>query len=46
MIQLFYDPENEKKFRDIIEKIKKEQKIDNISDAVLYCVLNEEKRIK
>jgi len=46
MIQLFYDPENEKKFRGIIEKIRKEQKIDNISDAVLYCVLKVEKNLR
>jgi len=46
MIQLFYDPENEKKFRGIIEKIRQEQKIDNISDAVLYCVLKEEKNLR
>ena len=46
MIQLFYDPENEKKFRGVIEKIRQEQKIDNISDAVLYCVLKEEKNLR
>jgi site-specific DNA-methyltransferase (adenine-specific) len=45
MIQLFYDPDNEKKFREIIEKLREKHKIDNISDAVLYCVLNEEKNL-
>ena len=46
MIQLFYDPENEKRFREIIEKVREVNKIDNISDAVMLCVLNEEKNIK
>ena len=45
MIQLFYDPDNERKFREIIEKLREKHKIDNISDAVLYCVLNEEKKL-
>ena len=46
MIQLFYDPENEKRFREIIEKVREVNKIDNISDAVMLCVLNEEKNLK
>ena len=41
MIQIFYDPENEKKFREAIEKVKTKHKVDNISDAVLKAVLNE-----
>ena len=41
MIQLFFNAENETKFRDAINKISKENNIDNISDAVLKCVLNE-----
>ena len=46
MIQLFYDPEKEKRFREIIDLIKDNNNIDNISDAVMYCVLNEEQRQK
>jgi intein/homing endonuclease len=46
MIQLFYDPDNEKKFREIIDKVKEVNKIDNISDAVMFCVLNEGKNLK
>jgi ParB-like chromosome segregation protein Spo0J len=41
MIQLFFNAENESKFREAINKISKENNIDNISDAVLRCVLNE-----
>ena len=41
MIQLFYNPENETKFRTCVEKISKKYKIDNISDAVLEALLNE-----
>ena len=41
MIQLFFNAENETKFRDAINKISKENNIDNISDAVLKAVLNE-----
>ena len=41
MIQLFFNSENESKFREAISKISKENNIDNISDAVLKCVLNE-----
>ena len=41
MIQLFFNAENESKFREAINKISKENNIDNISDAVLTCVLNE-----
>ncbi len=46
MIQLFYEPENEKKFREIIEKVREQHNIDNISDAVLHCVFKEEKNLK
>ena len=46
MIQLFYDPDNEKRFREIIEKVREVNKIDNISDAVMLCVLNEGKNLK
>ena len=46
MIQLFYEPENEQKFRSIVDKIKEQHNIDNISDAVLMCVLNEGKKLK
>ena len=46
MIQLFYEPNNEQKFRDIVEKVKEKYSIDNISDAVLRCVLNENDKIK
>ena len=41
MIQLFFNAENESKFRDAVSKVSKENNIDNISDAVLRCVLNE-----
>ena len=41
MIQLFFHADNESKFREAINKISKENNIDNISDAVLRCVLNE-----
>lgn len=46
MIQLFYEPETEKRFRDIINLVKDNNNIDNISDAVMYCVLNEEQKQK
>ena len=46
MIQLFYEPEHEKRFREIIDLVKDNNNIDNISDAVMYCVLNEEQRQK
>jgi len=46
MIQLFYEPEDEKRFREIIDMVKDNNNINNISDAVMYCVLNEEKRQK
>jgi ParB-like chromosome segregation protein Spo0J len=46
MIQLFYEPEAEKRFREIIDMVKDNNNINNISDAVMYCVLNEEKRQK
>jgi len=41
MIQLFFNEENESKFREAISKVSKRDGIDNISDAVLMCVLNE-----
>ena len=41
MIQLFFNAENENKFREAVNKISKENNIDNISDAVLKAVLNE-----
>ena len=46
MIQLFYEPDTEQKFRQIIDKVKDKYSIDNISDAVLKCVENEDGRIK
>jgi|TARA_R100000655_G_scaffold17039_2_gene36580 ParB-like chromosome segregation protein Spo0J len=46
MIQLFYEPDTEQKFREIIDKVKEKYSIDNISDAVLKCVENEQERIK
>ena len=46
MIQLFYEPDNEKRFREIVELVKDNNNINNISDAVMFCVLNEEKRQK
>ena len=41
MIQLFFNQENESKFREAISKVSKRDGIDNISDAVLMCVSNE-----
>ena len=41
MIQLFFNSDNESKFREAVNKISKENNIDNISDAVLKAVLNE-----
>jgi phosphosulfolactate synthase (CoM biosynthesis protein A) len=41
MIQLFFNAENENKFREAVNKISKENNIDNISDAVLKAVLDE-----
>jgi len=41
MIQLFFNEENESKFREAISKVSKRDGIDNISDAVLMCVSNE-----
>ena len=41
MIQLFFNEENESKFREAISKVSKRDNIDNISDAVLRCVSNE-----
>ena len=46
MIQLFYEPDTEQKFRQIIDKVKDKYSIDNISDAVLKCVENENERLK
>jgi len=46
MIQLFYPPEDEQRFRSIIEKVREKTNATNISEAVMLCVLNEEKRIK
>ena len=45
MIQLFYEAENEKKFREIVEKVREQNDIDNISDAVFHCLLKEEKNL-
>ena len=45
MIQLFYEPDNEKKFREIVEKVREQNDIDNISDAVFHCLLKEEKNL-
>ena len=45
MIQLFYEPADEQKFRSIIDKIKEQHNVDNISDAVFLCVQNEDKRL-
>ena len=41
MVQLFFNKENDEKFREAIDKIYKKHNIDNISDAVLRAVLNE-----
>lgn len=41
MVQLFFNKENNEKFREAIDKIYKKHNIDNISDAVLKAVLNE-----
>ena len=41
MIQVFFNPEDEKKFRKAIDVIKEKHKLDNISDAVLKSVINE-----
>ena len=41
MIQLFFNQENETKFREAVDKISKANNINNISDAVLRSVLNE-----
>ena len=41
MIQLFFNQENEAKFREAVDKISKANNINNISDAVLRSVLNE-----
>ena len=41
MIQLFFNSENENKFREAVSKISKKNNIDNISDAVLKAVLDE-----
>ena len=44
MIQLFYEPEHERRFREIVDLVKDKNNIDNISDAVMFCILNEEQR--
>ena len=41
MVQIFFNKENDEKFRQAIDKIYKKHNIDNISDAVLRAVLNE-----
>ena len=41
MVQLFFNKENDEKFRQEIDKIYKKHNINNISDAVLRAVLNE-----
>ena len=41
MIQIFFNPEDEKKFRKAIDVIREKHKLDNISDAVLKSVINE-----
>ena len=41
MIQIFFNPEDEKKFRKAIDIIREKHKLDNISDAVLKSVINE-----
>ena len=46
MIQIFYNPEDEKKFREGLNNVRDHYNIDNISDAVLRCVLNENDKIK
>tara|TARA_R100000234_G_scaffold70601_1_gene43349 strand:- start:15 stop:608 length:594 start_codon:yes stop_codon:yes gene_type:complete len=45
MIQLFYDPESEQIFRQIIDRVKNKYSLDNISDAVLKCVKNEGEKL-
>ena len=45
MIQLFYDPESEQIFRQIIDRVKNKYSLDNISDAVLQCVKNEGEKL-
>ena len=45
MIQLFYDPESEQNFREIIDRVKNKYSLDNISDAVLKCVKNEGEKL-
>ena len=45
MIQLFYDPESEQTFREIIDRVKNKYSLDNISDAVLKCVKNEGEKL-
>jgi ParB-like chromosome segregation protein Spo0J len=44
MIQLFFEPEHERRFREIVDLVKDKNNIDNISDAVMFCILNEEQR--
>ena len=44
MIQLCYEPEHESRLREIVDLVKDKNNIDNISDAVMFCILNEEQR--
>tara|TARA_R100001369_G_scaffold4517_1_gene13023 strand:- start:47 stop:652 length:606 start_codon:yes stop_codon:yes gene_type:complete len=46
MLQLFYEPEHEQNFRDIVDLIRDNNNISNMSDAVMFAMLNEEKRQK
>ena len=41
MIQLFFNPEDEEKFKQAIDIISKNNNVNNISDAVLIAVKNE-----
>jgi hypothetical protein len=41
MVQLFFNPEDEIKFKTAVEKIQKKYNLENISDSVIKAVLNE-----
>ena len=41
MIQVFFNPEDEEKFKQAIDIISKNNNVNNISDAVLIAVKNE-----
>jgi len=41
MIQIFFNPEQETKFKEAIEKLYQKYNVDNISDAVYQAVINE-----